>query len=220
MKLHINLLLIALALIFFFTSCEHTDVENQDSQLSHVKEYLSNYIRSLEKKGRPDCINLAESIKQVLRMLEVHGEYAVTSVPNPYAVSVGKVGGGPARLLVIYYLEHDTDVVAVRIREYWQTGDSFSEVYELHSSTLDMLHRPSQGSWVNALSFAVTERKSPTVRKDEEKWHEWVCGTDHEGLQPPLYVARPTDKNHVLISLIDKIGHESRAVPLIAWAED
>jgi hypothetical protein len=165
-------------------------------------------------------MKMIESLKHTLEMLEIHGESAVTSVPNPYAVSVGKVGGGPTLALVIYYLERDTDVIAVRIREYWQNGDSFSEVYELHSSAVDILQHSIRRTWVYGICFEATERKSSTMRKDEEKWHKWVCRTDHEGLQPPLYIARPTDKNHVLISLIDKVGHESRAVSLTAWAGD
>jgi hypothetical protein len=32
-----------------------------------------------------------------------------------------------------------------------------------------------------------------------------------------MYIARPSAKTHVLISLIDEKGHESRAVPLTCW---
>lgn len=191
------------------------------TQYSIVKGALERHARSLRQKekqfkGLKGQLELGE---QVLESLETYGPSYVTIVPELYYVVVSKPTDG-VHGLIIWNLERRSDLVGVRIREFWPGGEVVSEVYELAMIARDY-HNPArkEPGWRGGYSFYVTERQNPSVRKDEDEWEKWVIGEIDILSQPHLYLARPSEEVHVLISLIDHAGHESRAVPLPPWLE-
>ena len=198
--------------------CADAGKKYDKEELTRIKAEMALHMRNLEEKATVGRKEAASGIRKVLKLLDEHGASYVTTVPDPYLAGVGKVSGGPRVSLVIYWLERDSDLAAVRVREYWHTGEVLSEIYELDCQTRKLLSDSHAGAWRSSIAFVVTERQAPQIRKDEQMWSSWAAAPAPDS-QPPLYIAGPSEKVHVLISLIDSKGHESRALALI-WAEE
>lgn len=186
--------------------------DKEEQTLLRTIEAVADQIRAYEEN--PKFVDSLPLCRDVLSRLERYGKSAVTTVPDPFRINVVerfKTG------LVVRYVEEDTDILGIGVREYWPDGQAIWEVYELDKGSRSAMapNRPAW-SWVRGFVFLVTERTTPSLRKDGKQWEAWVEEGSPE-LQPQLYIARPSPKVHVLISLIDEQGHESRAVPLTCW---
>ena len=210
-------ILMALCLV---GGCAEAGREADEEVLTGIKADMESHVRSLEEKGTAGQREAANGIREVLKLLNEHGASYVTEVPDPYVVSAGKSRYSSRVKLVVYWLERSSDIAAIRVREYWSSGQVISEVYELNSQTRSVLSGSDDYSWwKNAMSSPVVERHTPEMRQDQKAWNEWARAEVEPDSQPDFYLAKPSQEVHVLISLIDGKGHESRAMPLI-WVEE
>ncbi|MHC4260358.1 MAG: hypothetical protein ACYSTF_08115 [Planctomycetota bacterium] len=209
------------AAMFVLVGCEQKPQRRTDKETAATtKTQIAEHLRNVEK--HPELMRCLPLCRDMLERLDRYGSLAVTEVPDPYLVRVVEDQNRGKTAIFIRYVERNSDLLGIRVREYWLDGHTVSEVYELDMGSRALLpectsdkHR-GEWSWCWAFSFTVTERTNPSVRKEAELWQTWVKDGGPEE-QPSLYIAKPTSTTHVLISLIDEKGHESRAVPLDSW---
>jgi hypothetical protein len=218
------LLSVAAVLAFVLASCRQRPVEQSDNLArartkEHVRAHLT-HLRTLKEAS--SFAGVMQLCQEMISRMDNHGAAAVTKVPDLFSLCVVEDQNRGKTALFVRYLERKSDLLGVRVREYWPNGRTVSEIYELDRGTRSLLpkDRPNSNatewSWVWGFALDITPRKSTGLRKDLERWKTWVEQGTVEG-RPPMYIARPSAKTHVLISLIDEKGHESRAVPLTCW---
>jgi len=216
---------VLLGMVVICSSCADEDPLDQrfaaeKELLSCTMEQVHGSVTHAQSRPEPAFEAIAKSAAHALNMLETYGEQAVTPVPDPYKILVARPSAEGPLNLVVYWLERDTDLCAVRVREYWAAGAVISETYPLSAALYADMRKVDAPYWMHTLVRIVTERPSPAVRMDSKLWDEYaksesVAWQD----QPPLYVAKPSDRVRVLVSLIDRVGHESRAVWLEVWLD-
>ncbi len=185
--------------------------DQDDLTLVKAREGLKNAITEARRIGGgiEDCRTMLEKLREF-------GKNAVCLVPEPYWVYVlTKRTGNNKGKLFVYWIERDSDVRAVHVREYWPSGQEISEIYELSMKTRSAIREKAAVSWSHRLEFAVTERTSPELRMDAPQWRASLLPFGQH--QPPMLIAKPTDQVHIQISLIDQCGHESRPLELTCW---
>ncbi len=159
---------------------------------------------------------MARHCEELVKAMENHGDQVITTVPLPYRWGVAALNRGEGPLtLIVNWLERGTDVTGLRVREYWPGGRVISEVYQFPPQVRANIRKFAEGTWVHGTIIELTERSSPEVtlrgRADSGQG-------EGDETRPQLLLAKPSQEVHVLISLIDEVGHESRALPL-TWLE-
>jgi len=209
--------LCAIGMALLLGGCRRPDT-SEATRLASAEKQVRNSVETLSKWSYPGTTESLRICRETLRTLEVDGVRAVTTVPSIVRVAVGESDRGHS--LVIYWLERESDLAAVRVREYWPSGDSLCEIYPIGDQRRQALRMTEQDFWAHATWFAVAERRRIEDRKDEEAWRHWAIRPHNDDEHnPPMLLARPSETMHVLISLIDECGNEGRAVPLTVWID-
>ena len=205
-----------------FSGCGSQETEVVDSILfDRTKAQVNANLVSLQERERPELEPLVSSVRRILKKFDSHGKRAITEVPEPYSIGVskGEFGERESFILVIHWVERCSDIAAITIREYWFSGKTVSESYKMHPKAKVFFKELGHESWSHVMALRVKERISPDIQMDAEEWKKWMENKDDVD-QPPIFIAKPSNNVHVLISLIDEIGHESPAVPLDVWVEE
>lgn len=191
--------------------------ESDQQTFLRTKYALEEQLKAFQEKI-PQCNNIINSTRNVLSRFDKYGSLAVTLVPEPYSIAVAEKKNGKKTMIFVRYLERKSDILGVRVREFWPDGQTVSEIYELDKYSRRLLspkQKKPQWSWYRAFALDISERKDPNMHKNEREWRAWVEGDIKK--QPPMYIAKPGPKTHVLISLVDEKGHESKALELNCW---
>ena len=212
-------------MVVICASC--ADEDPSDQRFAADKELLSWTMKQVRRSvdharsaPEPGFQAVAKSATRALNMLETYGARSVTAVPDPYKIVVARPSAQGPLNLALAWLERNPDLHAVRVREYWPGGAIISETYPLSAGLYNHLCEVNAGYWMHTLVMVATERVSPAVRKDAKLWDQYAKSESVAWQeQPALYIAKPSDEVHVLISLIDRVGHESRGVPLEVWLD-
>ncbi len=191
-------------------------VDLDDPLFQKAKEWIKKNIATLNSLKDKEIITLCNDM---LSRLEKSGKSAITTIPNPYLAYVFKKKDKSAPLvLTIDWLERDADLISICIREYGPGGQVITETYELHMKAILSIRDKVGLSWAHSFSFIITERTDPTQQKDQDGWRNWLLSNNLK--QPAMYLARPTKDVHVLISLINSAGNESRWIPVSCWIDE
>lgn len=130
-----------------------------------------------------------------------------------------KTSGIP--LLVLYWLERDSDISAIRVREFWANGKSVDEIYDLPDEQRRAFRRlGKQDPLLYAIGVGVRERTASSMTSADSGMLKLTpndtmpAGEEDISGMPGVLLGTPSDKTYILVSVIDARGHESQAVKL------
>ncbi|MFO7903410.1 MAG: hypothetical protein R6U98_12170 [Pirellulaceae bacterium] len=120
--------------------------------------------------------------------------------------------------LILFWLQDPGDIRAVRIREYWKSGERIDEIVEVPGIGPDNLG----SGLLHGIALGVRKRSGPSVTAEAKQTRPLTAEeAEREGLSeraigiPRLLMALPSDEVVVIISLIDGSGREGPAVEAV-----
>jgi len=221
----LRVLMLSLIVLGMLAGCNDSREEELRSW-EWQKKKLGEILTDRENDSRwPKDEEVLAPIRAKLKELEASGPGGITDVPEPYAVdfdartsTTKRLHGDPG--LIVCWLERNTDVAAIRIRERWAGGEEIDETYQMCEPHKKVLWSWEGSLWGHVAGWDITRRKDPSQRKDEKAWDAWLkSASPTPQNQPNLYVARPSAEVSVRVSLIDEKGQEGASVPVTLWAD-
>jgi len=203
--------LLSLVLLVTLCGCKHLGAKKKSCSVEDVCYAMARMSEMWDGRTdvHPGYSCLVKQAKYLRAMLREYGEEVITPTPDLFAVYA--TGGE----LNLFWLEEDADVCMVVIREFWADGRTLLFRYGLSAAQRQTLLNKG---CLKSLSMPLSVMSPSDSAQSSEGPCAGLSGDDVSG-SGVVRATRPHKGVHILVSLVDEHGHESRSVPFLVWED-